>query len=249
MVEDAFQPNSLRDCFKFLPSVADRSEQTVFVDPPYNIGFNYGNGGAEDRLPAESYLARMDLLIRHCERTLSPTGSLWFLCPDGGQIRLAQCFRRECRGGIGSSGERLLANIAKTDFPTGTDICSACQRRKADAILHRCHKSCIATNEERRLASKWTSRPDDVWQIPRLTGNSAERVSGHPCQIPEALLERIVLCSSQLGELVLDPMAGAGSTLVVARRLGRRYLGCERDPKFAQLIEKRLEQDYQPNLF
>ena len=238
------------DCFKFLPLVADRSVQTVFVDPPYNIGFDYGNGGADDRLPAESYLASMDLLIRHCERTLSPTGSLWFLCPErwADQIGAMLSARLPRRNRI--IWRETFSQYRQDRFPNGHRHLFW---HVKDAKLTPFYTDAIRVASQRMKNGDSRASgprvPDDVWQIPRLTGNSAERVSGHPCQIPEALLERIVLCSSQPGELVLDPMAGAGSTLVVARRLGRRYLGCERDPKFAQLIEKRLEQDYQPNLF
>jgi DNA modification methylase len=69
--------------------------------------------------------------------------------------------------------------------------------------------------------------PDDVWQFPRLVGNANERIKGHPCQLPEVLLERVILSSTAPGDNLLDPMAGTGTTLRVAQRLGRRYVGIE----------------------
>ncbi len=63
--------------------------------------------------------------------------------------------------------------------------------------------------------------PDDVWDFPRVTGNSAERRSWHPTQHPEALMERIIKLSSKEGDLVLDYFAGTGTTLRVCQRLQR----------------------------
>jgi site-specific DNA-methyltransferase (adenine-specific) len=67
----------------------------------------------------------------------------------------------------------------------------------------------------------------DTWYVPRLAGTFKERVAWHPCQLPEALLERVIKLSSNEGDLVFDPFAGSGTTLAVAARLKRRWLGCE----------------------
>jgi site-specific DNA-methyltransferase (adenine-specific) len=63
----------------------------------------------------------------------------------------------------------------------------------------------------------------------------------HPYQKPEKLVERVIEASSNPGDLVLDPFVGSGTTAVVARRLGRRYLGFELDPDYVRLALKRLE--------
>ncbi len=91
--------------------------------------------------------------------------------------------------------------------------------------------------------------PDDVWQFPRLVGNSRERISAHPCQLPEVLLERVIRCSTQPGDWILDPTAGAGTTLRVAQRLGRQYVGVEEQARFVELISERLAQPVQTQLF
>lgn len=91
--------------------------------------------------------------------------------------------------------------------------------------------------------------PDDVWEIPRLVGNARERFGDHPCQLPEELLRRVILSSTSEGDLVVDPMAGTGTTLRVAQCLNRRYLGIEEQAAFIDLIRKRLRQSYQTTLF
>ena len=67
----------------------------------------------------------------------------------------------------------------------------------------------------------------DTWYQSRLCGTFKERQQWHPCQLPEALLERILKVSSNEGDLVFDPFTGSGTTLAVANRLDRHWLGCE----------------------
>ena len=82
------------------------------------------------------------------------------------------------------------------------------------------------------------------WTLPLCTGE--ERLKGgdgkklHPTQKPEALLARVLLSSSRPDDLVLDPFFGTGTTGAVAKRLGRRFIGCERDPKYAKAAEQRI---------
>ena len=84
-------------------------------------------------------------------------------------------------------------------------------------------------------------RPDeDTWYVSRLCGTFKERVGWHPCQLPEALLERIVRLSSREGDIVFDPFTGSGTTLAVAARLGRRWLGCELSPEYAAKATERI---------
>jgi len=93
-----------------------------------------------------------------------------------------------------------------------------------------------AGNEDIQVRSDWT--------IPLCTGE--ERLKGgdgkklHPTQKPEALLARVLLSSSRLDDLVLDPFCGTGTTGAVAKRLSRRFVGCERDAKYAKAAEARI---------
>mgnify|MGYP003724899899 CR=1 FL=1 len=97
----------------------------------------------------------------------------------------------------------------------------------------------------------WFLRPQDVpdsfqsdhdtWYFPRVAGTFKERAGFHGCQMPEQLLGRIIrCCCCDEDDLVLDPFAGSGTTLVVAKKLGRRFLGFELSPEYAQQISQRL---------
>ena len=80
----------------------------------------------------------------------------------------------------------------------------------------------------------------DVWANARLCGTFGEREQWHPCQLPESLLTRIVKTSSNPGDLVFDPFAGSGTTLAVAAREKRDWLGCELSPSYRQKALERI---------
>ena len=82
---------------------------------------------------------------------------------------------------------------------------------------------------------------DDTWYVPRVCGTFKERAGWHGCQMPEQLLGRIIKSCSNPGDLVLDPFAGSGTSLTVARKLHRRYLGFELSPEYAERARARLE--------
>jgi site-specific DNA-methyltransferase (adenine-specific) len=87
----------------------------------------------------------------------------------------------------------------------------------------------------------------DVWQVPIIAGFSKERL-GYPTQKPEALLERIIQASSNEGDIVLDPFCGCGTSITVAERLKRRWLGIDITHLAIALIKKRLHDTYGPEL-
>ncbi|QDT39582.1 DNA-methyltransferase [Stratiformator vulcanicus] len=97
---------------------------------------------------------------------------------------------------------------------------------------------------------KWVLRPQDaptgfrddgsVWYFPRVAGTFKQRAGWHGCQMPEQLLGRIIRSCSNEGDIVFDPFAGSGTTLAVAKKLGRSFLGCEMSKDYARQAEKRL---------
>jgi site-specific DNA-methyltransferase (adenine-specific) len=82
---------------------------------------------------------------------------------------------------------------------------------------------------------------EDTWYLSRLCGTFKERQGWHPCQLPESLLERIIKVASNEGDVVFDPFVGSGTTLAVAARLGRHWLGCEMSDDYAKRARERIE--------
>jgi site-specific DNA-methyltransferase (adenine-specific) len=87
----------------------------------------------------------------------------------------------------------------------------------------------------------WFAGESDTWHVPRVNGTFKERVDWHKCQMPEALLARIVRGWSDPGDLVLDPFSGTASTLLVAKKLGRRWAGIELSEDYAKRGFERVE--------
>jgi site-specific DNA-methyltransferase (adenine-specific) len=81
---------------------------------------------------------------------------------------------------------------------------------------------------------------DDTWFYARVAGTFKERQGFHGCQMPEQLLGRIIRVSSNLGDVVLDPFAGSGTTLAVAKKLGRQWMGCEISEEYVRAATERL---------
>lgn len=238
------------DCFRLLPTIPPGSVDCVFIDPPYNIGVDYGSGRHADRLPKNEYLRQMERLAQLSVERLTPTGSLWFLCPerwaDEIGLLLSELLPRRNR----IIWRETFGQYRDTAFPSGHRHLFYHVMDPKHSLFH---SEEIRVTSQRMLAGDTRAAgprvPDDVWEIPRLVGNATERLAEHPCQLPEALLERVVFCSTRPGDLVLDPMAGTGTTLHVAQRLGRRFLGIEKEAPFVALIKDRLAKERQRELF
>src|SRR5207248_2153631 len=82
---------------------------------------------------------------------------------------------------------------------------------------------------------------EDTWYVPRVCGTFAERAGWHGCQMPEQLLGRIIKACSKESETILDPFGGSGTTLVVAKKLNRRFIGFELSKNYAKKINARLK--------
>jgi site-specific DNA-methyltransferase (adenine-specific) len=238
------------NCAEVLPTLPPSCVQTVFVDPPYNIGIDYGNGKKADQLDPLVYLTQMEAVAYECCRVLNETESMWFLSPE----RWADDFGRMLRELLPRRNRVIwretFGQYHEHRFPSGHRHLFW---HVKDAQASPFHADDIRVASQRMIDGDKRACgprvPDDVWEIPRLVGNAKERLQQHPCQLPEKLLQRIILCSTGVGDRVLDPMCGTGTTLRVAQRLGRRYLGIEQQSHFVDLIRTRLKNEYQTTFF
>ena len=238
------------DSIEVLPSLPQKFVKVAFLDTPYNQGVDYGDGAKADKLPASEFLTMIESLIRESVRRLTERGSIWVLSPekwadDMGAILSDVLPRRNriiWREAFGQYGETKFPGGHRHLFWHVRDLQSS--PFNTDEI--RVPSQRMAAGDKR---AKGPRVPDDVWDIPRLVGNANERLRAHPCQLPEELLRRVILASTQRGDLVLDPVAGTGTTLRVAQKLGRNYLGIEKQAAFVELIRTRLRKSYQEVLF
>lgn len=190
-----------------------------------------------------SYLWYMMERLQACEKVLKKTGSIYLHCDWRASHYLKMVmdevfgdgnFRNEivwCYGGGGSP---------RADFPSKHDtILRYVQSgtytfNKEDILIPYNERTTLVKNYTRKGTTKaWSGNldgkcPEDWWIMPIIHPLSPERV-GYPTQKPEALLERIIKASSNLGDLVLDPFCGCGTTSIVARKLDRDCIGIDID--------------------
>jgi site-specific DNA-methyltransferase (adenine-specific) len=234
----------------------------VFADPPFNIGYDYDV--YDDALEAEHYLDWSRRWGKEVVRVLKPTGAFWLAMGDEYAAELKLTFQKElgltCRSwviwyytfGVNctrkfSRSHAHLFHFVKDpkNFTFNADavkVPSARQLVYADARANAAGRLPDDTWILRPQDLPQGFRPDeDTWYFSRVCGTFKERTGWHGCQMPEQLLGRIIRVCSNPGEIVLDPFAGSGTTLVVAKKLGRQWLGFELSTDYAAQVEARLE--------
>ena len=248
------------DCLELLARVPAGSVDLVFADPPFNIGYEYDV--YQDRQSAADYLAWTEKWLAAVNRVLKPTGSFFLAIGDEfvaeHKVRIDALgltlrnwivwhytFGVNCTKKFNRSHAHILYYAKNPkDFtfnPDGIRVPSARQTTYADSRANPVGKlpddTWVLRPQESDLHFKSDS---DTWFVSRVCGTFKER-TGHPCQMPEAVLERIIRVATNENDVVLDPFAGSGTTLAVAKKLGRRYLGCELSEEYAKGVRERLD--------
>jgi len=240
----------LGDAIEVMKKIPDNSIDLIFADPPYNIGIKYDN--YKDNLSEKDYLEWTDKWLTEAIRVLKPTGSLYVAINDENVAEIAVMLKNKglfMRNWIiwyYTFGEHQKNKFSRSH----THILYFIKDKNhftfnADAIRVMSVRQKIGdkrANPKGRIPDDvWCDDLVDVWKISRVAGTFKERVKGFPCQMPVKVLERIILASSNEGDIVLDPFAGSGTTLVVAKKYKRRYIGIELSKKYVEMIKKRLD--------
>ncbi len=218
------------DCIEILGKAKAPFADLIFADPPFNIGYQYDK--YKDEVKSEKYIAWTRDWMAACLNVLNPTGSFYIAIGDdyAAHVRI-----------IGDELGLNLRNWIIWHYTFGQQTKHKCARAHTHLFYFTMDSSDFVFNDyavrvpsDRRLtyndkrANPRGKLPDDVWnQYSRVCGTFKERRGWHPCQMPELLLGRIVAVSSNVGDLVLDPFSGSGTTAVVACQLGRKYAGID----------------------
>lgn len=229
--------------------VPDNSVDLLFADPPYNIGKKFGN--TRDKWPSdEAYFEWCRAWLTLCIAKLKPTGSMYVMAATQ-SMPYFDLFLRERLEVLSrivwhydSSGVQ-----AKRYFGSMYEPILYCVRDaksytfNADAIKVEARTGAVRKLIDYRKAvpTPYSNEkvPGNVWTIPRVRYRMDE-YEEHPSQKPQSLLERIVLASSNPGEVVLDPFSGTFTTSAVAQRLGRRSIGIEVEEQYIKVGLRRL---------
>jgi modification methylase len=238
------------DCCAELAKLPDRCVDLVFADPPYNLQLERallrpnntlvdGVDAAWDKFASFAEYDRFSRAwLAACRRVLKPNGAIWVIGSYHNIFRIGAALQdlgfwiqndiiwRKVNPMPNFRGKRFT-NAHETLIWAGRDA-------KARVTFN--YAAMKALNEDIQMRSDWL--------FPICSGGErlrqADGRKAHPTQKPEALLNRLLLASTRPGDLVLDPFFGTGTTGAVARRLGRRWLGIERDADYAKAAEQRI---------
>lgn len=241
-----FKPDSIvmGDCLAVMAEMPDCSADMIFADPPYNLSRSrfkmkfVKSGGKDldtdkgewDRFETfEDYSRFTSAWLTECRRILKDGGSLW----------VAGTYH-----GIYAAG--YLAQSL------GFDILNEVIYHKLDATPNMSCTRFVADHENFIWARKGGRHRFNYDLMRRLNGGKQMRSiwpagkclggrKAHPTQKPEWLLERIILACTAEGDLVFDPFLGSGTTAVAAKRLGRRFFGCELRSEYFEMAVRRLD--------
>jgi site-specific DNA-methyltransferase (adenine-specific) len=248
------------DCLELLAKVPAGSVDLAFADPPFNIGYNYDQ--YHDTRHKADYLGWTEKWLAAVRRTLKPTGSMFVAIGDEyaaeHKVRLDALgltlrnwivwhytFGVSCTRKFNRSHAHIFYYVADPkQYTFNADpvrVKSARQTAYADRRANPLGKLPDDTWYLRPQEADDLFAPDsDTWAVSRVCGTFHERTD-HPCQMPEAVLERILRVATNPGDVVLDPFAGSGTTLAVAKRLRRQYLGMELSGAYAEAVRDRLK--------
>jgi DNA modification methylase len=228
-----------RDILAGLDEIRQRQVDLVFADPPFNWNRAYDEW--DDAMPDEEYLKFTYDWLDLCIGGLKPTGSLWVNIPDDWAAEIVVHLKRRkltmvnwCiwhyRFGQNTKGRFINSKVHALYFAPDP----ARRTWNPSAVLETSDRRAIYNDPRTELKRDGLPAgmrvPMDVWYGPywgRIQGNNKERRHGHDNQLPESYLERVIGCSSNPGDLVLDPFLGSGTTGVMALAMGRRFIGTE----------------------
>ncbi|MDO4585769.1 MAG: site-specific DNA-methyltransferase [Planctomycetia bacterium] len=251
-----------QDCIEGMQSLKEKTVDLVFADPPFNIGYNYDV--YNDRHSPDEYLNWSENWLREVYRILKPNGTLWLAIGDDFAAELKillthkigmfcrnwiiwyYTFGVHCQKKFTRSHTHLFYMVKNANRFTFND-----SEIRVPSARQTIYHDKRASSKGRIPDDTWVLRPQEipngfdgeqsVWYFARVCGTFKERAGWHGCQMPEKILARIIQTSSNPGDLVLDPFLGSGTTVAVAKKLGRRYLGFELSDSYLQACQKRLD--------
>ncbi len=241
------------DTMEALAQLPEKIVDLMIVDPPYNLTKNFASTTFR-QTDVASYQKWLDTWLQQTCRLLKPHASI-YICADwrtsiaipevAGRYFLLQnriTWEREKGRAAGNNWKNCLEDIwFFTNNAQYTFNLNAVKIQRAVLAPYRTSGGEPKDWREQNGKKIRLTAPSNVWTDITVPFWSMPENTEHPTQKPEKLLAKLILASSNKGDLVFDPFVGSGSTAVTAKKLGRHYLGIEREQKYVALTMKRLE--------
>lgn len=241
-----------QDLFEILQFLPASFVDLLFIDPPYNLTKNFNSNTFRQRTN-EEYKAWLESWLPSLLRVLKPTASV-YVCGDwrsSTALHLVLDQHLIVRNRI--TWEREKGRGAKTNWKNSSEdiwFCTVSDDYTFNLDAVKMKRKVLAPYTDSSGQPKdWDqaadgnyriTHPSNLWTDLSVPFWSMPENTDHPTQKPEKLLAKIILASSNPGDVVFDPFSGSGTTSVVAKKLGRKYVGIELDEAFCCLTEKRL---------
>src|SRR5213075_2025655 len=241
------------DCVAEMARLEPASVDLVFADPPYNLQLQ-GDlkrpddskvDAVDDDWDKFSSFAAYDKFTRDwlaaCRRVMKPSATLWVIGSYHNIFRVGSVLQDMGFWILNDVVWRKvnpMPNFRGRRFTNAHETMIWAARDPAAKGYTFNYEALKAGNEDVQVRSDWTLALCTGEE--RLKGGNGKKL--HPTQKPEALLARVILSASRPGDLVLDPFSGTGTTGAAAKRLGRAFIGIERDPAYAAATEARIAQ-------
>lgn len=231
----------LGDATELMKGLKTGSVDVIVADPPYNLGKDYGNN--HDLKGFEEYLEFSKSWLSEAKRVLKPTGTIYVFMGVRFISYLYDIMDRELQMFFNSwICWHYTQGMGKTKgfSPRHDDILMFTKSEKFKYILDNVR---IPQKYYRERNNMRGANPGDVWEFSHVHYCNGNR-QNHPTQKPEGLVERMVLASSEVGDTVLDPFSGSGTTLRVCQQLDRNGIGFELNPEYVEMTERRLSMPF-----
>lgn len=249
-LEDALDRVVEGDCVERMRALPDGCVDLVFADPPYNLQLkgdlhrpdNSKVDAVNDQWDKFSSFAEYDRFTRdwltEARRVLKDNGGLWVIGSYHNIFRVGTILQDLgfwVLNDVVWRKSNPMPNFRGRRFTNAHETLIWCSKGE-DAKYTFNYEAMKALNDEIQMRSDWTLPICSGGE--RLKGEDGQKA--HSTQKPESLLHRVLLASTKTGDTVLDPFFGSGTTGAVARRLGRRFIGIERDREYAKIARSRI---------
>lgn len=234
------------DAIEEMKKIPDSSIDMTFADPPFNLNKKYSN--YKDEKTSEDYIKWCEQWLNEMVRITKPTGSILVHNIPKWLIYFANHLNKIAVFKHWIAWDSMGAPLGKTLLPSHYGILFYTKSPKGFKFheLRSPHKKCRVCGEmikdyggKKSQINPYGTLLSDVWtDIHRIRHGT--RRDAHPCQLPEPLLERLILMTTNEGDVVLDPFIGAGTTALAAKRLGRNYIGMDIDPKYKKIVSDKI---------